>query len=516
MISRILGMAYISGVLSLVACAVPVELQTTAIVLDRVNIVDVEAGFVRDGKSVLIEDGRIVEIADKQESDWPVAAQKPNVAGTYLSPALYDLHVHIFDERDLRLYALTGVQAVRNMDGWEWHLKLRDASMPTAGPRARLFTVGRQFQKPLVTTPADVEAGIAQERAAGYDWIKLYDNLDTVLLAAVAESAGDNSRITGHLPDNVALSTVLAAGVYDDVAHTEELMNKMRHEYGDWETALDDVAKKMKSQSIALTTTIVMNKMIADQVADIEANLNREQTAYAPPILQVFWQSSMNPWGASHDADAAQHLADQVENLKRITAELHARGVTILAGTDASNPTTVPAFSLHEELVLLVEAGLSPLEALRSATTSAADHVEPASRGARIERGAAANFILTRDNPLEEISVLQDFDALIVDGTYLSRDSIDAERAALRDRYAQDIVILTHLAPDSPAAVFEAIEASEAMEPISREGLTSLVWFYVKVGNLDAAVAVAEKLAVLHPSQQSEYVKSYMSRLIEQ
>ena len=433
-----------------------------------------------------------------------------------MSPALYDLHVHIFDERDLRLYALTGVQAVRNMDGWEWHLKLRDAPTTSAGPRARLYTVGRQFQKPLVTTAAEVKAGITQERAAGYDWIKLYDDLDTGLLTAVAESARDDIKITGHLPKHVALSTVLAAGVYDDVAHAEELMNKMRHEYGDWESALGDVAEQMSSESIALTTTIVMDKMIADQVADFDANINREETSYAPPILQVFWRSSMNPWSASHGADAAEHLADQVETLKRITAELHTRGVTILAGTDASNPTTVPAFSLHEELVLLVEAGLSPLEALRSATINAADHMNPELRGARIERGAAANFILTRNNPLKDISVLADFDALIVDGDYWPRENVDAEREALRARYARDIVILSHLAPDSPTAVFDAIEASEAMEPISREGLTSLVWFYVKVGNLDAAVAVAEKLVELHPSPQSEYVNSYMSRLIEQ
>ena len=62
-------------------------------------------------------------------------------------------------------------------------------------------------------------------------------------------------------------------------------MNKMRHEYGDWESALGDVAEQMKSESVALTTTIVMDKMIADQVADFDANLNREETTYAPPIL---------------------------------------------------------------------------------------------------------------------------------------------------------------------------------------------------------------------------------------
>ena len=77
----------------------PTKSESSAIVLEGINIVDVEAGLVREGKSVLIDDGRIVDVADKPESEWPVAAAKPSVTGAYLSPALYDLHVHIFDER---------------------------------------------------------------------------------------------------------------------------------------------------------------------------------------------------------------------------------------------------------------------------------------------------------------------------------------------------------------------------------------------------------------------------------
>lgn len=319
--------------------------------------------------------------------------------------------------------------------------------------------------------------------------------------------------MTGHLPARIPLQDVFASRVYDDIAHAEELTHALGSDYPEDEAGLDALAKDMKKGNVSLTTTIVNNNMIAEQVADFEANLARDEVSDAPPLLQVFWRSKFNPWRAKRDADATAGFARQVEALSKIAAGLHDRGVQLLAGTDAPNPTTVPGASLHQELEILVEAGLSPAEALQAATTAQADHFTPGARSARIETGAAAQFIATGANPLEDITALKDFDGLIVDGVWLSREEIETRRKALRATYEIDIEVLSKLSFESPQTIFDAIESSKSEPAISREGLTSLVWFYMKVGNLDAAGAVAEKLTELYPSPQSEAISDYIDSL---
>jgi len=483
------------------------ETSTEALILEDIAIVDVETGKIVKPRSILLEHGRVVEVADSPSPDWP-GAQRPDVAGLFLSPALYDAHVHLFDERDLQMYALSGIQAVRNMDGWPWHLSVRDQNSESESPRARFITVGSQLQLPDIETADDALERISQERNTGYDWVKLYDDLPSAALAGLATQR--DYFVTGHLPSNVPVPEVLQFGVLDDIAHAEELTHALGGDYPEGEPGLDALAQDMLESGTALTTTLVNNRMIADQLADFEANLNRPEVAYAPPLLQAFWRSPINPWSAPHDAESVARVDRQVHSLMSLTAGLHKRGVALLAGSDAPNPTTVPAYSLYQELSLLVEAGLTPAQALQTATISAADRLEPGQHMARIEAGASANFILSRKNPLEDIAVLQEFEALVIDGNWFTRQQTDDQREQLRIAYERDLEVLSGFAPDSPAGVFEAIEASSNKPAISAEGLTSLVWFYMKIGNLEAASTVAERLVQMYPSPGSQAISTYI------
>ena len=496
--------------LFLVCACSPETPQPGVLVLENVRIIDAESGQATQRQSVLIENGIIVDIAAEPRSDWPAAARPP-VEDLYLTPALYDAHVHIFDERDLQMYALYGIQMVRNMDGWPWHLWLRDSAVNEADPRAGMITSGSQMQAPEIADGQDAIEQIESERAAGYDWVKLYDALPASALYALADQG--ELKITGHLPASVPLPEVLASGVFDDIAHAEELAHALDGPYAEGAAGLDALAADMIENKTALTTTIVNNLMIAEQVADIEANLAREATASAPPLLQVFWASSFNPWRSQRDSNSAAAYRRQVDSLMKLVAGLHRRGVILLAGTDAPNPTTVPGESLHQELAILVDAGLTPAEALKSATVAPADHFAPGARGGRIEIGSPAQAILSRGNPLENIGALKDFNGLVINGNWYPRAIVDSKRQALRNAYAHDLEVMQYLAPDSPTAIFEAEEASDSGTPISPEGLTSLVWFYMKIGNPEAAGAVAEKLLELHPSVESKQVSDYIRTL---
>ena len=120
---------------------------------------------------------------------------------------------------------------------------------------------------------------------------------------------------------------------------------------------------------------------------------------------------------------------------------------------------------------------------------------------------------MTRDNPLENINAFKSFDALVRAGTYKSRNEIDEELMNLRTEYAADLEYIRLFAPAGPAPILEAIQAADEPEPISREGLQSLIWIYMKFGNLEAATLVAEEVQARFPSESSEANLNYVRQL---
>lgn len=474
-------------------------LPRDSLVLENVNVVNVDGGRIVRDQDVVIADGRIMKIVPTDALRWARKAKRMDLDGAYLTPALYDLHAHVFDRRDLQLYALMGVQMIRNMDGWSWHLELRDRPSWPEAWTVDLVTTGGQHQKPGVGSATELTAAINNEQEEGYDWVKLYDDVDKDMLGAMAELNPDTLRVTGHLPRGLPLDDVLRMGIFDDVAHAEELLLAMNSYYGEWRDGLDEVAAQMNESPTALTTALVTNKMIVEQGSDFAANISREEVAYAAPLMQMFWASDFNGNKGMDHHSAVGHMADDFDDMKALVGELSARGVVILAGTDAPNPTTVPAFSLYEELEILVEAGLSPADAIRAATANAADHLGQADNAGRIVQNAPANMIVTRGNPLEDVSALRSFEGLLRNGEYKTRREIDTELAALREEYAADLAYIQLFSPSGPQPIFEALAESDDPEPVSAAGLESLIWIYTKFGNQDAADQVRAELSTRFP-----------------
>ena len=108
---------------------------------------------------------------------------------------------------------------------------------------------------------------------------------------------------------------------------------------------------------------------------------------------------------------------------------MHRAGVQILAGTDTMVPHVVPGFSLHEELALLVEAGLTPLESLRTATLSPAKFLGKSESMGTIERGKVADLVLLDANPLLDIANTRRIGAVVLNGRYLPRSTLDSKLA---------------------------------------------------------------------------------------
>jgi hypothetical protein len=176
------------------------------------------------------------------------------------------------------------------------------------------------------------------------------------------------------------------------------------------------------------------------------------------PTLSVFQRSNSNPNSLANDERLKYIPMTEREEWKRFITRLQKRtpeqnaqrrlqmyskliqgmrraGVEFMAGTDLGNEYLYPGFSLHDELVLLVQAGLTPMEALQAATRNPAKFLGRLDLLGTIEKGKIADLVLLDANPLENISNTQRINAVVVNGRYLPKEALqrmlaEAEAAA--------------------------------------------------------------------------------------
>lgn len=149
--------------------------------------------------------------------------------------------------------------------------------------------------------------------------------------------------------------------------------------------------------------------------------------AYMPESLLQYWFDARPP-----DADARPPEVEAAERTVELpeeawlTALLHEARIPILAGTDAGVPFSLPGWSLHEELELLVAAGLTPAEALEAATRGPAEYLGRTEELGTIEVGKRADLVLLQGNPLDDIRNTRAIEAVILGGELLDRAALDA------------------------------------------------------------------------------------------
>ncbi len=199
--------------------------QTQAILVTDVNVVDVTAGTVAEGQSILIEDGRIAAVGSNLEE----AAGRFDADGAFAIPGLWDSHVHVFSsptepETALPLYLMHGVTGIRDM-GALWPIEEQQAlqrrieSGEVLGPRLVLSGAwvdaapGSWPGMFLADTPEEARAVVDRIASEGWAAVKSYSMLDEFTYLALAEAADAHGLpLVGHVPERVALGTAIDAG----------------------------------------------------------------------------------------------------------------------------------------------------------------------------------------------------------------------------------------------------------------------------------------------------------------
>lgn len=347
--------------------------------------------------------------------------------GRYVIPGLWDMHVHavwhedvypvFFDE-----FIRFGVVGIRDMGGdldvlqqARWYLDQPGNLGPclvAAGP----FLDGPQPIIPGLSIALETRAdGIDAVKAIatrGVDFVKLYTLIpEDAALGVMAEARRRGMPVVGHLPASLDLDTAVRRGM-SGIEHMAVEIGGLCDpaDAGDSCKAVFDMLRKAR---VSLTPTLIIRKRRTE--LDKPGIVEAARVDRMPDVVAQDWSARREHELQSLDAAQWRDRRAQFRREKALTARAIREGALVLAGTDAGDLFVPPGASLHEELALLVEAGMTEMQALRAATSDAAAVLGLADRGA-IRKGARADLLILGSDPLDDIENTRDIDHVIVGG----------------------------------------------------------------------------------------------------
>jgi imidazolonepropionase-like amidohydrolase len=432
--------------------------QESALAFVHVNVIDATGSPVQLDMTVVVQGKEILQIGKSKDIAVPKSARVVDGRSKYLIPGLWDMHVHeIFgawlpeDEKVIPLlFVANGVTGVRDMGGDLERLKLwrsRIAANEMLGPR--MIISGPMLDGPVPQFPssapikdaADGRNTVDELKKNGADFIKIQSLIPRDGYFAAADEAKKIGIVfAGHIPDKVRAveasnagqkSVEHLTGVFEGCSTVEdELMARPRGpgrgrflSTYDPERAKALIALFVKNQTWQVPTLyweqgewlIEKTNSGPDPLAKYAPAAWRDRT------WPMFTRDITEGWSSDPLADRENFVRAEL----KMVGEMNRAGVPILAGTDtAAGVRVYPGFSLHEELALLVEAGLSPMQALQAATLNAGKYLGLADTGT-VEKGKRADLVLLDANPLESIANTRKIQAVVLAGRYFSRSDLE-------------------------------------------------------------------------------------------
>ncbi|HKR60346.1 MAG TPA: amidohydrolase family protein [Pyrinomonadaceae bacterium] len=392
-----------------------------ALVFTHVNVIDPAGTPLRREMTVIIRDERIVALGKTGRIAIPRNSEVIDATGKFMIPGLWDMHAHLgtddFDKQGhLPLFVANGVTGIRIMDGDPAHHRWRDeiTSGSLIGPR---MVIGSAIIGQSPIAPAAARAAVRQAKNEHADFVKVHEALSReAYFAIIDEARKEKLTVAGHVP--LALTAVEVATVgQKSIEHftgLEQAKSRKR-------VALA-LAALLRQYHTWLCPTLIMRLSYASLD---DPKLPQD------PRLKYVKPSWVRRWLRT-SADAAKTPAAEwqsrralVQQEKELVGLMYKGRVGILAGTDEISPFCAPGFSLHDELALFVEAGLTPMQALQTATLNPARFLNRQRDLGTIAPGKLADLVLLDANPLVDIRNTQKINSVVVNGRLLTRKALD-------------------------------------------------------------------------------------------
>jgi hypothetical protein len=437
-------------------------LDAGPLVLSGVTVIDATGAAPRPHMAVVIDKGRIAELGHVGTVVVPQLARVLDCSGKFLIPGLWDMHVHWYDEQSLPLFTVNGVTGVRVMFGFplhlDWQRKLAEGKL--LGPR--LVIAGPVVDGVPPVWPDSIRASNELEgrqavrniRKAGYDWVKVYHLLSRSAYFCIADEAKRQGLpFGGHVPISVSAGEASDAG-QKTIEHLQgvalaccsreadlrrdmkalvergnipDLALSLRFEVAATDSYDEEKAALLFARFVRNGTWHVPTLAVRQSHARLQEtdSTRGDRMRYMPTSLRARWESrrraTFKKLGPEEFTNFKRSFRADLELVKA----MRRAGVGILAGTDAGALDCFPGFSLHDELALLVQAGLTPMEALQSATRDPARCLGRSNDLGTIEQGKLADLLLLDANPLDDIRNTTKIAAVIANGRLLTRTALD-------------------------------------------------------------------------------------------
>ena len=421
--------------------SVMAQTKSKPIVFIHVTVIDATGADAQSDMVVVVADGNIADIGKFGKVKIPKKSQVIDAGGKFLIPGLWDMHVHLTKagENTLPLFVANGVTSVRDMGGdyvrlLQWRKEAADgtrlspriktpgALLESAENVARMKRESTvepvdKFRIPIAT-PEDARKAVDLMASLGVDFIKIRTVASPEVYKAIAEeSKAKGLMFVGHQYGTP--ETMIAAG-QKSIEHYiyPPIITNPKHA---------EIYKKIVESGVYICTTMVVGDKSLFVSYD-EAKMIVEDTKGKIDFRRKYLSGYLiEDWKEQLEEKRQPSPVDYVklkEVLIKDFQEMHKAGVRLLPGTDVATLLIYPGYSLHDELQLLVKyVGLTPMEAIISATRYPAEFFSIQNTLGTIEKGKIADLVLLDANPLDDISNTKRIAAVVLNGRYLSKES---------------------------------------------------------------------------------------------
>ncbi len=432
----------------LLACSPREEAKEVSILIENVNILNVRDGSISNNQYVAIDSGKIVKISDQSGSNFK-ARTVIDGSGKYLMPGLAEMHAHIPTEttwggnvaNTLFLYLSQGVTTIRGMQGNDLHLELREKALKNEILSPRIYTSSPPLNGSTVKTEEEADEKIRKYQADGYDLLKILPGIKLPVFEQIVKTANEvGIPYAGHVPADVGIRRAIESG-FASVDHMDGYLTGLVPE---------NVAQNTESGFFGYNYTDLADTTLINELV----TMSREKGVWVVPTQTLFtrWFSPGSPESYASQPEMKYMPAETIENWKaskermlngdtynedqwkrfitlrnQFLMKLHRNGKGLLLGSDAPQVFNVPGFSIHNELKDMLDAGLSPLEAIQIGTLNPAIYFRMEGQFGEVVEDASADLILLKENPLENLATIRDHAGVFVRGQWLSPEQISGK-----------------------------------------------------------------------------------------
>jgi imidazolonepropionase-like amidohydrolase len=433
--------------------------KNQAVAFINVNVVPMDGERIIEGQTVVIREGRISEIGPAAKVKVPADALRVEARGKYLMPGLAEMHGHMphpnlgdkVANSFLLLFVANGVTTVRTMYGFANNsIPTRDKINrgETLGPK--LYVAAPAMTGQSVHSPEEGEKLVRQYKQDGYDLLKIHEGLSLATYDKIVATANQvGLPYGGHIPNDVGLLHALKSK-QSSVEHLDGYLEALEADNSPIRNAdpmtraekliynLDDkkiatlVAATREAEAWNVPTMALMQTAYSMESA--ESLGSRPELKYMPQGMVNQWmQQRTNQLKQGGDAEAG---ARAIEMRNRVLKALSDGGAKIMLGSDAPQLFSVPGFSLHREMQVMVKAGMTPYQVLESGTRNPAIYLKAEKEFGTVTVGKRADLILVDDNPLKDVTNVAKRAGVMVRGRWLPESELRKMLDELAASYA--------------------------------------------------------------------------------